>query len=95
MTGDELRQERMKRGLTYAAFGDWLAERVNADRPETEHVKAYTRQRVYDWETREESVPDKIENVILKERIKALTDTEESSAGLKRKRGRSGDITDD
>ena len=90
MTGDELKQERLKRGMTYAAFGEWLAERVNADRPDNEHVKAYTRQRVYDWEAREASVPDKIENVLLKERIKALSQGEDS-----RKRQRSRDITDD
>ena len=72
MTGDDLKTERMKRGMTSAAFGEWLAERINADKPESQHVKAYTRQRVYEWESGAKDVPDKVEVVLLRERIARL-----------------------
>ena len=72
MTGHELKEERMKRGMTYAAFGEWLAARINRDKPEDQQVRPYTRQRVYEWESGAKDVPDKIEVVILRERLEHL-----------------------
>ena len=73
MTGDEMTQDRLRRGMTYAEFGEWLAERVNDAQPEGQKpVQPYSRQRVYDWEKGVVPIPAKVETVILRNEIRRL-----------------------
>lgn len=72
MTPDELKQERLRRGMTYAEFGEWLAGRLSENAEDGKEVKPYSRQRVYDWENSVVPVPSRIEALLLREEIARL-----------------------
>ena len=79
MTGAEIEQERLARAMSYAEFGKWLAEELNKDKPEDEHVKPYSRTRVYEWVHNNVAVPAKVDLVFkdleiekLQERVREL-----------------------
>lgn len=72
MTPDELKQERLRRGMTYAEFGEWLAARLTEANEDGKEVKPYSRQRVYDWENSVVPVPSRIEALLLREEIARL-----------------------
>lgn len=72
MTPDELKQERLRRGMTYAEFGEWLAARLTEANEDGKDVKPYSRQRVYDWENSVVPVPSRIEALLLREEIARL-----------------------
>lgn len=72
MTPDELKQERLRRGMTYAEFGEWIAQKLTATDPDGKEVKAYSRQRVYDWEHKVVPVPARVEAMLLREEIDRL-----------------------
>lgn len=72
MTPDELKQERLRRGMTYAEFGEWLAARLTEANADGKEVKPYSRQRVYDWENSVVPVPSRIEALLLREEIARL-----------------------
>ena len=61
MTADEIEAERLKRAMSYTEFGRWLADEINAGKPESEHVKPYGRTRVYEWVHGNVAVPAKVE----------------------------------
>jgi transcriptional regulator with XRE-family HTH domain len=66
LTGEELRAERLRRGLTLEAFGQALAADTGAG-------AAYTRQRVSDWERGLRPVPADVERVVLRRWLDQLT----------------------
>ena len=72
MTPDELKQERLRRGMTYADFGTWLAGQLSEANGDGKEVKPYSRQRVYDWENGVVPVPSRIEALLLREEIARL-----------------------
>jgi len=72
MLPDDLKKERLKRGMTYAEFGTWIAERLTEAAPDAKPVKPYSRQRVYDWEHQVVPVPSRIEAILLREEIARL-----------------------
>ena len=72
MTPDELKKERLTRGMTYSEFGEWIAERISAAAPDQKTTRAYPRQRVYDWEHNVVPVPAKVEAALLREEVARL-----------------------
>ena len=72
MTPDELKQERLSRGMTYAEFGEWVAQRLTEADPDGKPVKPYSRQRIYDWENKIVPVPSRVEAMLLREEIARL-----------------------
>jgi len=72
MTPDELKQERLRRGMTYAEFGDWVAQQLTAADPDGKEVKPYSRQRIYDWENKIVPVPSRVEAMLLREEVERL-----------------------
>ena len=72
MTPDELKQERLRRGMTYAEFGEWVAQQLTAADPDGKEVKPYSRQRIYDWENKIVPVPSRVEAMLLREEIARL-----------------------
>lgn len=91
MTGDELRRERLRRGLTLAAFGDWLSSALNDANPGASPVKPYARQRVSDWECGRQPIPSKVETLLLRaevERLSKLVKDEDEKEPRSKQRGR-------
>lgn len=72
MTPDELKQERLRRGMTYAEFGEWVAKQLTEADPDGKDVKPYSRQRIYDWENKIVPVPARVEAMLLREEIARL-----------------------
>ncbi|MAB09953.1 hypothetical protein [Hyphomonas sp.] len=72
MSPDELKQERLRRGMTYAEFGEWVAQQLTAADPDGKEVKPYSRQRIYDWENKIVPVPSRVEAMLLREEIARL-----------------------
>ena len=72
MTPDELKQERLRRGMTYAEFGEWVAQQLTEADPDGKAVKPYSRQRIYDWENKIVPVPSRVEAMLLREEIARL-----------------------
>lgn len=57
MTGEDIERERGRRAMSYEEFGRWLADQINKDRPEEDHVRPYGRTRVYEWAHNRVAVP--------------------------------------
>lgn len=72
MSPDELKQERLRRGMTYAEFGEWVAQRLTEAEPDGKEVKPYSRQRIYDWENKIVPVPARVEALLLRDEIARL-----------------------
>lgn len=72
MTPEELKQERLRRGMTYAEFGQWVAQQLTESDPDGKEVKPYSRQRIYDWENKIVPVPSRVEAMLLREEIARL-----------------------
>ncbi len=72
MSPDDLKKERLRRGMTYAEFGTWMADNLTQANPEGKAVKPYSRQRIYDWENRIVPVPSRVEAMLLREEVARL-----------------------